>query len=82
MLDVLGRLWSLGRKLEDLLALQTKTTKALETVDIRLRALEDRMTHLEANQDQLIVKAQAAASAASTAVAGAVPSRSHRLQPW
>jgi len=75
MLDVLGRLWSLGRKLEDLLALQTKTTKALETVDIRLRALEDRMTHLEANQDQLIVKAQAAASAASTAVAGAVPSR-------
>ena len=75
MLDVLGRLWSLGRKLGDLLALQTKTTKALETVDIRLRALEDRMTHLEANQDQLIVKAQAAASAASTAVAGAVPSR-------
>ena len=48
---------------------------AFETVDIRLRALEDRMTHLEANQDQLIVKAQAAASAASTAVAGAVPSR-------
>jgi hypothetical protein len=61
----------LGRKVEDLLALQ-KTREALDIVDTRLRALEDRMTHLEANQAQLIVEARAAASAASTAVAGGV----------
>ena len=72
ILDIPGRLWSLGRKVEDLLALQGKTREALEAVDGRLRALEDRLTYMEANQGQLIVEARAAASAASTAVAGAV----------
>jgi hypothetical protein len=71
-LDLPGRLWSLGRKVEDLLDLQKKTREALDIVDTRLRALEDRMTHLEANQAQLIVEARAAASAASTAVTGGV----------
>jgi hypothetical protein len=72
ILDLPGLLWSLGRKVEDLLALQSKTREALEVVDNRLRALEDRMTYLEAHQDQLIGEARSAASAASTAVAGAV----------
>ena len=45
-------LWSLGRKVEELLALQ-RTTR-------------------EANQDKLVGEARSAASAASTAVAGAV----------
>ena len=72
ILDVPGLLWSLGRKVEDLLALQSKTREALEAVDSRLHALEDRMTYLEANQGQLIVEARAAAGTASTAVAGAV----------
>ena len=72
VLNVLGQIWSLGRKVEDLLALQSKTREALEAVDSRLRALEDRMTYLEAHQNQLIGEARAAASAASTAVAGAV----------
>jgi len=39
-------------------------------VESRLRALEDRMTHLEANQNQVIVEARSAASAASSTVAG------------
>ena len=65
-------LWSLGRKLEQLLALQRTTREALEIVNSRLRALEDRMVYLEANQDKLVGKARSAASAASTAVAGAV----------
>jgi hypothetical protein len=72
ILDLPSRLWRLGRQVEDLLGLQAETRKALELVDTRLRALEDRMTHLEANQGQLIVEARAAASAASTAVTGAV----------
>lgn len=70
ILDVPGWLWSLGRKVEELLGLQNKTREALEAVDIRLRALEDRMTHLEANQAQLIVEARAAASTAASAAAG------------
>ena len=45
-------LWSLGRKVEELLALQ-RTTR-------------------EANQGKLVGEARSAASAASTAVAGAV----------
>jgi hypothetical protein len=72
ILDIPGRLWSLGRMVEDLLALQSKTREALEVVDSRLRALEDRLTHAEANQGQLIVEARAAASAASTTVTAAV----------
>ena len=72
ILDLPSRLWRLGRQVEDLLGLQAETRKALEIVDTRLRTLEDRMTHLEANEGQLIVEARAAASAASTAVTGAV----------
>ena len=72
LLEILGRLWSLGRKVEELLTFQIKTREALETVDIRLRGLEDRMTHLEAAQGHLVVEARSAASAAATAVSGAV----------
>jgi hypothetical protein len=72
ILNVPAVLWSFGRKLEDLLALQSKTREALEVIDSRLRLLEDRMTHLEAHQGQLIGEARAAASTASTAVAAAV----------
>ena len=70
VLQVPGLLWSLGRKVEDLLDLQRKTREALDSIESRLRALEDRMTHLEANQNQVIVEARSAASAASSTVAG------------
>ena len=72
LLNVPKVLWSLGRKLEDLLALQAKTREALELIDGRLRTLEDRMTHLEARENQLITEARSAASTASTAVTVAV----------
>ena len=65
-------LWSLGRKVEELLAIQRTTREALDVVNSRLRVLEDRMVYLEANQDKLVGEARSAASAASTAVAGAV----------
>lgn len=72
ILSLPAALWSLGRKVEELLALQRTTRDALEVVNSRLRALEDRMVYLEANQDKLVGEARSAASAASTAVAGAV----------
>ena len=72
LFDIPGRLWAFGRKVEDLLAVQIKTERALEAVDSRLRTLEDRMTALEANQTHIVVEARSAASAAATTVAGAV----------
>jgi phage shock protein A len=70
--DVPARLWTVARKIEDLLELQTKTREALEKLDARLRAVEDRMTHLEAGQEQLITEAKAAAGVAATGLAGSV----------
>jgi hypothetical protein len=53
-----ARLWTIARKIEDLLELQGKTRVALETIEARLRSLEDRMTHLEAGQEQIITEAR------------------------
>src|SRR5580658_1238748 len=72
MLQMLGQLWSLGRKVEDLFALQGETREALGLVDRRLSSLEDRLRELEANHRQVIVEARAAAGAASSSVAAAV----------
>jgi hypothetical protein len=46
--------------------------QALEAVDIGLRGLEDRMTHLEDVQGQIVVEARSAASAAAITVSGAI----------
>ena len=70
--DVPARLWSLARKVEDLLDLQNKTRIALEAIETRLHALEDRMVHLEAGQGQHITEARAAAGVAATGLAGSV----------
>jgi hypothetical protein len=72
--DVPARLWTVARKIEDLLELQTKTREALEKLDGRLRAVEDRMTRLEAGQKQLITEAKVAASVAATGLASSVVS--------
>jgi hypothetical protein len=55
LLEIPRRLWTVARKMEDLLVLQTKTKEALDSIDDRLRVLEKRMTFLEANQSQLVV---------------------------
>jgi TolA-binding protein len=70
--DLPARLWTLARKIEELLELQSKTRVALEAIEGRLRSLEDRMTHLEAGQGQLITEAKAAAGAAAAGVASSV----------
>jgi hypothetical protein len=67
-----GQVWTIARKVEDLFALQTKTRLALDMIDDRLKALEDRMTYLEAGQGQLVTEARAAAGAAATGLAGQV----------
>jgi phage shock protein A len=70
--DIPSRLWLIARTAEELLALQKKTREGLEAIDTRLRALEDRMTHLEAEQGQLVASAKAAASVTAAGVAGSV----------
>jgi hypothetical protein len=70
--DIPVKLRKLVRDVEDLFKQHSKTTSALDAVDLRLHALEDRMTRLEAGQGQLVTEAKAAAGAAATMVAGAV----------
>jgi vacuolar-type H+-ATPase subunit I/STV1 len=70
--DLPARLWTVARKLEDLFELQTKTRTALEAIEARLRGLEDRMTHLEAGQRQVITEAKAAAGIAATGLTSSV----------
>jgi len=64
--------WKIASKIEGLFELQIKTTMALEVIEQRLRTLEERMTHLEAGQSQIVTEARAAAAAASTTLAGSV----------
>lgn len=70
--DVPARLWTMARKLEKLLELQGKTRLALEAVEGRLRAMEDRMMHLEAGREQIITESRAAAGIAATGLAGSM----------
>ena len=67
-----GQFWTLARKVEDLLELQRKTREALDLLTGKIEKLERRMTYLEATQSQIITEAKAAASAASTVVAGGI----------
>jgi hypothetical protein len=83
-----ARAWTLARKLEDLLGLQTEVRQSFELMDQRLRTLEDRLLHLETEQTQIITEARSAATVASTMVAGSnrhrrrhahhSPGRAHR----
>jgi hypothetical protein len=66
-----SRLWSLARQSEDLFQLQGQSRDALKSVDERLRAIEDRLLHIEASTPNLINEARSAASAAATAMSGA-----------
>jgi len=70
--DVPARLWTIARKVEDLLELHSKTRVALEAIEARLRAMEDRMTRLEADREQLISEARSAAGVAATGLASSI----------
>jgi hypothetical protein len=64
----LKQFWDLARKAEDLFKLQEKIEKLLSGHDERLRALEDRLIRLEAEQDQVISDAKTAATAAAMTI--------------
>lgn len=49
-LNAVSRLWSLARKIEELFTLHTKVEASLQIIDERLKALEDRMLRLEAEE--------------------------------
>jgi len=67
-----GELWALARKVEDLFKLQNKMRETLDNLSEKIDQLDRRMTYLEANQSQVITEARAAASAASTMIAGSI----------
>ncbi len=75
-----GQIWTFARNIEDLLALQRKTEAALELINGRLHQLENRMTHLEADQPRIITEAKsAAATAANVFASGALMELTTRL---
>lgn len=61
-LSDVGRAWTFARKIEDLLGLQREVREGLDLAAQRLRELEDRMTRLEARQDQIFTEARSAAA--------------------
>jgi hypothetical protein len=86
VLDIAARLWTLARKVEDLLPFQGKMIESLEALDARLRVLETKMIHFGAEQTRLITTAEAAANVAASAEASAVISdvvtRVTRMEMW
>lgn len=71
-LEAITRLWTLTRRVEDLFGLQKKVDLSLGIVEQRLRAIEDRLTRLEAEQHQVVTAAGAAATTAATSITSVV----------
>jgi phage shock protein A len=69
--DILGKLWTLAKKIEELFTLHAKMRESVEALDARLRALELQMIRFEADRSQLITEARAAANVAAVGVASA-----------
>jgi phage shock protein A len=67
-----AQFWKLARHVEELFELQQQTRDALASLTSKIQQLDQRLTYLEASQTQVITEAKAAASAASTIVAGGV----------
>jgi len=61
-----------ARQLDELLALERNVREVFSTLEHRLRGIDDRLTHLEAQQDRIVTEARSAATAASTMVAGGI----------
>jgi hypothetical protein len=89
----IGQIFNLARERQDLYSLQTKMKDGLLALDERVRAIEIRVTRLEAEQGQIISDAKSAATSAATIIAGAViadavtrvtrvEDRVERLEPW
>jgi hypothetical protein len=73
-LPAIGSLWTFARKIEDLFELHKTVQASLLVIEQRLKALEDRMLKLEADERQVVTEARSASTAAATMVAGAIVS--------
>jgi uncharacterized protein (UPF0335 family) len=67
--DLPQHLWAYARKFDDLMTLQNRTEKTVDSILERLHALETRITHLEADRGQMITEAKAAAGMAASGIA-------------
>lgn len=70
--DVLAHLWAIGRRFEQFDKFEKTMLTALNDVEARLDALENRMTRMEARQGELVTEARAAAGIAATGLASSV----------
>lgn len=71
-LAALGQLFKFARDTQDLYKLHETVKATIIALDGRLRAVEDRLTRLEAEQGQIVSEAKSAATGAATMIAGAV----------
>ncbi|MGD0102764.1 MAG: hypothetical protein ABSC06_01845 [Rhodopila sp.] len=60
-----GSILGVVRRVDRLFENVEKTQKAIEVLETRLRAVEDRMMHMEADQELQVERAKGAASAAA-----------------
>jgi hypothetical protein len=90
-LPSIKQLWSLGRKVEDLFDLQKEAKGAFadaatrievleDRLDARLRAVEDRLIKLEAEQGMILSEAKREASNEATRVNNDIITRLTRLE--
>lgn len=79
-LPVFGGIWRVARKVDELFTLQNKVEASLQVVDERLRALEDRMLKLEAEQGRVFTEARNAATVMASGVLSEAVTRITRLE--
>ncbi|HEY4172793.1 MAG TPA: hypothetical protein VGM42_07165 [Rhodopila sp.] len=71
-LPALGQLFKFARDTQDLYKLHETVKATIMALDGRLRAVEDRLIQLEAEQGQIVSEAKSAATGAATMIASAV----------
>jgi tellurite resistance protein len=64
--------WSVVRRVEELFEFQTQTREALQIINDRLKAVDDRLLWLEWEQSQVITAAGAAPTVAGNVISDAV----------
>jgi hypothetical protein len=71
-LPALGQLFKSPRDTQDIYKLHETVKDLIAALDARLRAVEDRVLRMEAEQGQIVSEAKSAATGAATMIASAV----------
>ena len=71
-LPALGQLFKFARDTQDIYRLHETVKNMIAALDVRLRAVEDRLIRVEAEQGQMVSEAKSAATGAATIIASAV----------